>query len=108
MSKATLHNWLHEKTGPSRPPSPRGHRPHYLAAIAPAASVDAVPIPGSLTSFVAEIAGEWASLQIPLQRQKTFRKEARMESLPGDREDLLAQLLTVGSREGAGGELLEF
>lgn len=35
-------------------------------------------------------------------------KEARMESLPGDGEGLPAQLLTVGSQEGAGGKLLEF
>lgn len=65
--------------------------------MAPAASVDAVPIPGSLTSFVTEIAGEWASLQIQLQRQKTFRKETRMESLAGAWEGLPAQLLTVES-----------
>lgn len=61
------------KLVPLWPPSPRGHRSQDFAASAPAASVDAVPVPGSPTSSVAEIAGEWASLQIQCQRRKTLR-----------------------------------
>ena len=57
MSKTTLQNWLHEKTGPSVPTQP--WRPQFkllrFAATATAASIDALPIPGTVTSFMAEI-----------------------------------------------------
>lgn len=75
MSKTTLQSWLDEKTDPSVATKPK--RPEFellhSAAIATAASVDAVSVPGTLTSFVAEIEGKFATLQIKFQRQKTFR-----------------------------------